>query len=637
MSTNRTQGAGRVDSRRESQSERVFAAREWNPVVVREGRARWRGARAFWLALGYASFLALVLWWSYSHPRGPIVVGGVVENETPIEAFGAAAQMGHELFGVLSYCQLGAWLLLAPILTSSSLSGERRRGLLEGLLLSRLPAIQIVRGKWASALGLIVLLQLAGLPVMAVCFLLGGVSPGEFVGAFAIQLATACCGAACGIVASSYSRSNSDAASGAIALVLLWLVATGLACAMLRAMTTAGYIPIVSEGVSLIICTNPIAAMVLLFSPAPWQPSNEFLSFGLSGVLFAEGCGWVVSVGGMALLTSWHLRRAGQVLRRSPETFDQPPATPQHAASTYTPPASSIAASEGWERGQSSREAAQAASTRQPGRWQMPLLSQIVFGSAMLRRELTLLWSWPRLLANEHAGLWLLMLMLSVLALTALISLFESPRSARDVWAGVLVLYGIAGVLLCAARPASSIAHEREGGLWQGLNLTLLSPLQVTGAKVWAPMVACLGYGSPAWVFLALSAWQGQIGIGGAMGGVLIMLLAWAQVASWSTLVGARARLAASALGWGLGGPVLAWAAIPLLMSLFNSPLEGSILQLVSLLHPITALEAGSTMSPAMLIVALALHASLATILFAAAWREVRDSNRENGKAAREA
>lgn len=624
MISQKTHPARRAQAQQQVQWARALRAREWNPVVVREGRARWRGARAFWLALAYASFLGLVLWWSYSHPNGP----RVVDAETPNEALGAAAQLGHELFGVLSYCQLGAWLLLAPILTCSALSGERQKGLLEGLLLSRLSTFQIVRGKWASALGLIVLLQLAGLPVLAVCFLLGGVSPGELIGAFAIQLATACCGAACGLASSSYSRNNSDAASGAIALVLVWLLASGAFYPALS--SSSGNAPVANEWVLLATGTNPIVAMVMLLSPAPLGSSLS--SLGMWSVFFAWGCGWMVSVLGMALLTLWHLWRASRVLLRSPEKFDEPPSARPAAASTYAPPASSMAASEGWE--QRLAESAPRAYGRPPGRWQMPVLERIVFGDAMMRRELSLLWRWPCLSGSEHAGMCLLVLMLCGLALMTLISLFISPGSARDVWWGLLSVYGIAGALLCAARPASSIAHEREGGLWQSLHLTLLSPLQVAEAKTSAPIVACLGYGSPAWIFLILSAWQGQIGIGGVVCGLLVMLLAWAQVASWSVLVGTRARLPASALGWALGGPVLAWAGVPLLMSLFSSPPQGSALWIVRLLHPVVATNGGRTLGE--LLGALTLHSVLALILFAAAWRAVQHSHREsNRKAAR--
>ena len=629
MISQKTHPARRAQAQQQVQWARALRAREWNPVVVREGRARWRGARAFWLALAYASFLGLVLWWSYSHPSGP----RVVDAESPNEAFGAAAQLGHEMFGVLSYCQLAAWLLLAPILTCSSLSGERQKGLLEGLLLSRLSTFQIVRGKWASALGLIVLLQLAGLPVLAVCFLLGGVSPGELIGAFAIQLATACCGAACGLASSSYSRNNSDAASGAIALVILWMLFTGAASTSLGANANGGAI---NEHALLIAAANPVVAMMTLLSPVP--PGVGFSAQGNWSVFFASGCGWMVSVAGMALLTLWHLWRASRVLLRSPEKFDEPPsarpAAASTCASTCAPPASSIAASEGWQSEQRHAEVAPPMHGRPPGRWQMPVLERIVFGDAMMRRELSLLWRWPRLSGSEHAGMCLLMLMLCGLALMTLLSLFVSPGSARDVWWGVLSLYGVAGALLCAARPASSIAHEREGGLWQGLNLTLLSPLQVAGAKAWAPIVACLGYGSPAWVFLILAAWQGQIGIGSVLCGLLVMLLAWAQVASWSVLVGTRARLPASALGWGLGGPILAWVGLPLLMSLFNGPSQGGALRIVQLLHPAVAMNRGSTLGE--MLGALVLHATLALILFAMAWRAVQHSHREsNRKSAR--
>ncbi len=475
---------------------------EWNPIVVREGRARWRGARAFWLALAYAGFLSAVLWFCYSDSQRRSSFGG-----SGMDSIGAAAQLGHELFGVLCWCQLGAWLLLAPLLTASSISGERQKGLLEGLLLSRLLPSQIVRGKWASALGLIVLLQLAGLPVAAVCFVMGGVSPGEFVGAFAIQLATACCGAAIGVLFSAQSRTNNDSASGAIFGVLLWLLATGIACLFRN---IDGYIAIFSECIHLLAAANPIAAMVQLLAPMP--QSNGTMPLGLWSALFGVGCGWMLAVAGMALLSMWCLHRAGKILSRSPKRFDQPGAS-QAAASTCNSLASSAESQEREEflyagnmRPQTRPESSP---SRPDERWEMPILNRIIFGNAMLRRELSHLWRWPTMSWREKMWVTLLLLFFGLVAIGILYAIFDSARNARDTWPVILTIYGIAGAVLCAARPASSIAHERECGMWQSLNLTMLSPQQITAAKIAGPIVAACGYGFGAWIFLLLAAWQG--------------------------------------------------------------------------------------------------------------------------------
>ncbi len=611
-----------------------LGAREWNPVVVREGRVRWRGARAYWLALGYACFLALVLWWSYNSSLSFLST----QDQTPMDALGTAAQLGHDLFKVLCFCQLGAWLLLAPILTAASISGERQKGLLEGLLLSRLRPEQIVYGKWVSALSLIVLLQLAGLPVMAVCFLLGGVSPGEVIGALAILLSAAGCGAACGIASSSCSRNNSDAASGAIVSVVGWMLGTGMAYIALRG---SGYIPLVNEAVLLIVGANPIVSMIMLFSPLPSSGGNQF-EFGLWRVLMASGCGWMFSVAGMGLLSALLLKHAGQVLRRSPERFDEPPVVSRAAASTYRPTTSSMA-----DMAQGEAHQLEVGHLRRPqlghirpeGSWQMPILERIVFGSAMMQRELTLLWRWPLLSENEKSGAGVLVLFLFLFVCAGLNGIFESQSSAQGVWSVLLMLYGVAGALLCAARPASSIAREREGGLWQGLSLTLLSPSQVTSAKVLAPIVAALGYGGLACLFLVLAAWNGHIGLGAALSSVLSVLLAWAQVASWSTLVGTRVRVPGTALGWALGVPAVAWAGVLLLISLFNVQVYGAIgfgelsefggsaigLEFLRLLNPLVALDMGVMSSQALLQV-LGLQSILTAILLGLAQRAVQRS-----------
>lgn len=615
---------------------RAFSSREWNPVVLREGRARWRGARAFWLALGYAGFLAFTLCWNYSDSQGRASYGG-----SAMDSFGAAARLGHELFAVLCYCQVGAWLLIAPALTASSLAGERERGLLEGLLLSHLTPAQIVRGKMASALGLIVLLALAGLPVTAVCFLLGGVSPGELAGALAIQLATAISGASIGMAASAVHRRSNAAGGGAIGGVLLWMGATGAAAIGLSIFSLParlGVLPGLREVLVLIEFSNPFVAVAALISPI--SSGRGLMAPGWWSVFFDAGYGWLVSAFGMGLLSAWKMRQARVVLSRSPEKFDEPPAIERAAPSTWqaarTP--AGPAASQGEAR--AAAENPEATGWGVGGYWQMPVVGKLVFGNALMRRELTSAWRWAELSVRAQISLTLGVLALMCLAWLALDLIFEGRNSAQGVWWGLMIVYGITGVVFCAASPATGIMRERESGVWEALRLTLLSPAQVAGAKVSAPIVACLGYGAAGWPFLLLSAWRGEIGAGAALCSIVLTLLAWAQVASWSCLAGTRARIASTALTWGIGGPLLAWIGVPLLGQLFNLGLfDSGSPNAWQMLHPAMVLDlitnfsrwstSGASRWPlSQVMLGLTMQAGVAALLFALAWRAVRRSQR---------
>lgn len=140
--------------------------RDWeaNPVLVKELRARFRGARAFWLV----SLVAVVL-------GSPALL---MLRELADESFYHTdpAAMGRQLFQIMSVLEGAVVLLLAPAFSFAAISGERERQTLDLLLATPLSAGAIVRGKLASALAYLLLLAAAVIPVFSLAFTLGGVS-----------------------------------------------------------------------------------------------------------------------------------------------------------------------------------------------------------------------------------------------------------------------------------------------------------------------------------------------------------------------------------------------------------------------------------------------------------------------------
>ncbi len=143
-----------------------------NPVLVRELRAGLRSIKAFALLAIYVALL------------GAIVTVNFPANFT-IELTGDGGARGQELFWTLVWGQIALILLLIPALSTGALAQERERQTLEPLLLSPLTPLQIVWGKAGGVLSIVGLLLLASLPLTSLCFLLGGVSPGMLVAAYA--------------------------------------------------------------------------------------------------------------------------------------------------------------------------------------------------------------------------------------------------------------------------------------------------------------------------------------------------------------------------------------------------------------------------------------------------------------------
>ena len=82
-------------------------------------------------------------------------------------------------------------LILAPASTAGAISMEREKQTMDLLAVTPISSLAIVLGKLLSALSWILLLLLASIPVVALVFTFGGVSPDDVVRAYVVLLATA--------------------------------------------------------------------------------------------------------------------------------------------------------------------------------------------------------------------------------------------------------------------------------------------------------------------------------------------------------------------------------------------------------------------------------------------------------------
>jgi ABC-2 type transport system permease protein len=83
--------------------------------------------------------------------------------------------IGIPLFLALLYTQLTVLLLLVPIFSAGALTIEKEQRTIAGLLTSLLTDTQIWWGKFLSSLLFVLLLLVAGLPVLSLAFAFGGV------------------------------------------------------------------------------------------------------------------------------------------------------------------------------------------------------------------------------------------------------------------------------------------------------------------------------------------------------------------------------------------------------------------------------------------------------------------------------
>ncbi|WP_240647548.1 ABC transporter permease [Paenibacillus nanensis] len=148
-----------------------------NPVLDKEIRLRMRSPRAMWtlffylLAIGLMAFAAIYL---------TQVLSGSGSSYNP--------EQSKILFYFLSFAQLGLVAFMAPGLTAGVISGEREKQTLNLLLTTQQSSSTIILSKLVSSLSFMVLIVVSTIPIYAMVFLYGGVSPKQMTLIFLFYL-----------------------------------------------------------------------------------------------------------------------------------------------------------------------------------------------------------------------------------------------------------------------------------------------------------------------------------------------------------------------------------------------------------------------------------------------------------------
>ncbi|SIO00098.1 ABC-2 family transporter protein [Singulisphaera sp. GP187] len=168
-----------------------------NPVLTRELLVNLRSPRAFVLQLIYVLFLgALVYFYWPADSAGVRQVGSGV---------------ARRLFELFFLGQFFLVALVAPTFAAGSITGEKERKTYEMLLASPLKPINILTGKLLSSLSYLVILILSSLPLMILCFLLGGILLSEIARAYVVLILAAGTFGLLSVAASSFFGRTSSA------------------------------------------------------------------------------------------------------------------------------------------------------------------------------------------------------------------------------------------------------------------------------------------------------------------------------------------------------------------------------------------------------------------------------------------
>ena len=187
-------------------------------VARLEFRLRIRAGRWRWLVGAWFVVLALVTWLVRTAASQPNIVGDSVERERTL---------GAVMFGVVVLVVLALALLVAPALAAQSVNGDRERGTLATLQVTRLRAGEIALGKLLASWGTALVFLAVTLPLALWCYTEGSLSVGRIAGVYLVTALLL--GVVCAISLGLSALLARSTTSGVLAYLTVFALAAGTA------------------------------------------------------------------------------------------------------------------------------------------------------------------------------------------------------------------------------------------------------------------------------------------------------------------------------------------------------------------------------------------------------------------------
>jgi ABC-type transport system involved in multi-copper enzyme maturation permease subunit len=158
------------------------------------------------------------------------------------------ADLADRFFYTFMSIQFAVVALLTPAYTAGSIADEKDRRTLEFLLATDLRSREIVLGKLVARLANLLLLLLAGLPILGFMQFFGGIDPDLLLAAYAALVVSTFSLAGLSMVASVYSRKARDAIVLTYLAAAVYLAVSALAWGSLKAWPSVGMFPSFPDG-----------------------------------------------------------------------------------------------------------------------------------------------------------------------------------------------------------------------------------------------------------------------------------------------------------------------------------------------------------------------------------------------------
>jgi len=440
----------------------------FGPILSVELVTTARRVRYFVTRAAYAAVLLLILLSVYSSERP------WRDGATDIQYVARLAQM---FFATFSGVQALAIMLIVPAIVVGTIANERERRTLDYLLCSQLSGPEIVLGKLAARLITALLTLLAGIPVLSLTMLMGGISPDLLMMVFATAGSSVVLLGCMSIAVSVWSPRSMDAVMRIyLILFAVWLLPLIASPVLqsLRLFELSAPLELVQRHANPLYLVIQLQSFVYLGeSRRAWQLAWEVVTVqaGISGVFVL-----------LAVLAIRRAPRAAAGKASSRGRFEFPRWRPSLAERPVL-----------WKELFVERPGARLGLIARIAR----ILIVATIGFA------TLLAAW---MSMEHNAFW------------------TASREYLVTATTITAIVACGGLLLVAARSACAFTSEKERDCWPSLICTPLTAHEIVLGKLWGNLYALRGA-----AFLLLFVW----GIGVLMDPVMLipMILTLAALA----------------------------------------------------------------------------------------------------------
>lgn len=185
-----------------------------NPILKNESKIGVRTFRFNLMVMLYVGILSIVVMWGYYF----------INNDR----YGMGLELSN--FTILNFAlacgQAVLLMFIAPVLTATSITGERERQTLDILLSTNLSPMKIILGKLMSTVTKVTLLIISTMPIYAINFLVGGTSFKEIIILTIFFITTTIYVGSIGIFMSTIFKTSKSSTVASILTVLFVVLGT---------------------------------------------------------------------------------------------------------------------------------------------------------------------------------------------------------------------------------------------------------------------------------------------------------------------------------------------------------------------------------------------------------------------------